>query len=323
MAHARLLAAGAAQDAELVRAARAGDPLSLSVLFERYRPRLHGRAVAILGYRPEAEDAVHDTFVTALARLGELNDPAAVGGWLHAILRNQCLMALRTHTRRAEVNEADAPLEDIPDEALLEERIESQQLRDWVWNALGQLPEASRATLLLRYFGSFESYDEIAKILDVPVGTVRSRLFDGKARLADLLLVQAGLAESSQRALEQERSAFVVDSFQELFRCGRCDPFFAAHAEDLEIHWSGQQITRGRHHLQAEIASDFEAGVTVTPRRILVSGNVTVVEGTFENPPDDPQHCPPGLALILVHNGGHIVRLHLYLSPRPPGNTAD
>lgn len=323
MAHAHFLAIGAAQDAELARAARAGDPLSLGVLFERYRPRLHGRAVAILGYRPEAEDAVHDTFVTAMARLGELNDPAAVGGWLHAILRNQCLMVLRARGRRAEVSEADAPLEEVPDEALLEDRIESQQLRDWVWNALGRLPEASRIAMLLRYFGSFESYDEIATILGVPVGTVRSRLFDGKARLADLLLARVGLVEPDQQALEQERRAFLLDSFQELFQRGQCDRFFAAHAEDLEIHWSGQRITRGRRHLQAEITSDFAAGVVMTPRRILTSGNVTVVEGTFENPPNDPFHCPPGLALVLFHDGGRIVRLHLHLAPRPPRGEAD
>ncbi len=318
MARARFLAVEAARDADLVRAARAGDLCGLGALFERYRPHLLGRAMAILGYRPDAEDTVHDTFVTAMVRLGELNDPAAVGGWLHAILRNRCLMVLRTRARCAEASEAEVSLEDVPDEARIEDCIASQQLRDWVWSALGRLPEPSRTAMLLRYFGSFESYEEIAATLGVPVGTVRSRLFDGKARLADLLLAQAGLAEPDRRALEQERQAFLFDSFRELSRRGRCDPFFAAHAEDLEIHWSGQRITRGRHHLQAEIASDFEAGVVVTPRRILASGNVTVVEGSFENPPDDPFHCPPGLALVLFHDGDHIVRLHLHLAPRPP-----
>ena len=317
MAHARF-AAGAAQDAELVRAARAGDRLSLGVLFERYRAPLYALAISILGHRAEAEDAVHDTFVTALARLGELSYPAAVGGWLHAMLRNRCLMAFRTRKRRAEVSEAEAPLEEIPDEARVEDRIESQQLRDWVWSALGRLPEAIRVTMLLRYFGSFESYDELATILGIPVGTVRSRLFDGRARLANLLLSHAGIAEPTQRALEQERRAFIAESFAQLVRSGPCDRFLSVYSQDVEINWSGKRITHGRQHLQAEIEGDFEAGVVLTPQRVLASGGVTVVEGLFKNPPENPHHCPPGLALVHFHEDEQVARMQLHLSPRPP-----
>src|SRR5882724_1751856 len=169
MAHARFLAAGAMQDADLVRSARAGDTASLGILFERYRPHLLALAMSILGYRADAEDAVHDTFLTALARLGELIDPGAVGGWLHTTLRNRCLMQRRAAGRRVHATNADALLEAIPDEARVEDRIESRQLREWVWNALGQLPETARAAMLLRYFGSFESYEDIAAILGVPV----------------------------------------------------------------------------------------------------------------------------------------------------------
>lgn len=318
MAHARFLRARAAQDAELVRAARAGDAGSLGILFERYRPHLLALAIAILGHRAEAEDAVHDTFVTALAQFAELNDPAAVGGWLHATLRNRCLMQLRTARRRAEVSGADAALETIPDEARVEAHIENQQLRDWVWNALGRLPGAVRATMLLRYFGSFDSYEEIAAILGVPVGTVRSRLFDGKARLSNLLLAEAGLGPADERALQQERRAFFFESWRELFTHRRCNAFYAAHAEDLEIDWSGDRITRGRHHLREEIEGDFDDGVVITPQRVLASGNLTVIEGLFQNPPEDPFHCPPGLALILRHEGGRVARMRVHLSPRPP-----
>ncbi len=82
-------------DADLVRAAQGGDATSLGVLLERYRASLHARALGILGYGPQAEDAVHDTFVVALRKIGTVDDPAAVGGWLHAVLRNVCLMRLR------------------------------------------------------------------------------------------------------------------------------------------------------------------------------------------------------------------------------------
>ncbi|HEU4623878.1 MAG TPA: RNA polymerase sigma factor [Steroidobacteraceae bacterium] len=317
MAHARFLSTQALADAELVQAARRGDATSLGVLFYRYRPRLLGLAMSLLGYQAAAEDAVHDTYVTALTHLDDLQDAAAVGGWLHATLRNRCLMERRRAMRRPTAN-ATASLEAIPDERRVEDSIEGTQLREWVWNAIGQLPEGTRAAMLLRYFGSFGSYEEIAGILAIPVGTVRSRLFDGKARLAELLLAAAGVAADDQRSLEEERRAFFFESMQETFKHRRCDAYFEAHAPDLEINWSGKRTTYGREHLQRQIERDFDDGVVMSPQRVLASGNVSVLEGQFRNPVHDPEHCPPALALVMFHDGGQITRMNLYLSPRPP-----
>jgi RNA polymerase sigma-70 factor (ECF subfamily) len=262
---------------------------------------------------------VHDTYVTALTHLDDLHDAAAVGGWLHAMLRNRCLMERRTAMRRSAAD-ATASLEAIPDEKRIEDCIERTQLREWVWKAIGQLPEGVRTAMLLRYFGSFASYEEIASILGIPVGTVRSRLFDGKARLADLLLKAAGVAADDQRTLEEERRAFFFESMQEIFRHRRCDAYFEAHAPDLEIDWSGTRTTCGREHLQREIEGDFDAGVVMSPQRVLASGNVSVLEGRFQNPAYDPEHCPSGLALVMFHEGSQITRMNLYLSPRSPAD---
>jgi len=60
----------------------------------------------------------------------------------------------------------------------------------------------------------------------VPVGTVRSRLFDGKARLANLLLEAAGVTAPDQGAIEEERLAFFFESLRELFQYGRCNAYF-------------------------------------------------------------------------------------------------
>jgi RNA polymerase sigma-70 factor (ECF subfamily) len=105
---------------------------------------------------------------------------------------------------------------------------------------------------------------------------------------------------------------------QEIFKHRRCDAYFEAHAPDLEIDWSGKRTTYGREHLQREIERDFDDGVVMSPRRVLASGNVSVLEGQFRNPVHDPEHCPPGLALVMFHDGSQITRMNLYLSPRPP-----
>jgi RNA polymerase sigma-70 factor (ECF subfamily) len=104
----------------------------------------------------------------------------------------------------------------------------------------------------------------------------------------------------------------------ELFRSRRCDAYFDLHAEDLRIDWSGKRTTYGRHHLQKEIEADFDDGVILSPQRVLASGNVSILEGLFRNPTDKPGHCPPGLALVMFHDGSQIKRVNLHLSPRPP-----
>jgi RNA polymerase sigma-70 factor (ECF subfamily) len=105
---------------------------------------------------------------------------------------------------------------------------------------------------------------------------------------------------------------------QDLFRGRRCDAYFEAHAEDLRIDWSGKRTTFGRHHLQNEIEGDFDDGVIMSPQRVLASGNVSVLEGRFLNPADKPDHCPPGLAMVMFHDDSQITRINLHLSPRPP-----
>ncbi|HYZ80193.1 MAG TPA: sigma factor [Solirubrobacteraceae bacterium] len=77
-------------DAALVRIAQTGDPIGLGVLLERHRARLHAVALAMLGHGPDAEDAVQETFVIALQRIGELREPAAAGAWLTTVQTNVC-----------------------------------------------------------------------------------------------------------------------------------------------------------------------------------------------------------------------------------------
>jgi hypothetical protein len=79
-------------DAALASRAHAGEIEPFAALLERYRPSLYAAAIGLLRSREDALDAVQETFVTALVKLGSLKDPAAVGGWLHRVLHNTCLM---------------------------------------------------------------------------------------------------------------------------------------------------------------------------------------------------------------------------------------
>src|SRR5262245_57271450 len=83
------------RDTERASLACAGEVEALAGLLERYRPSLYAGAIQFLRSRDDALDAVQETSLIALARIGSVRDPEAIGGWLHAVLRNACLMRLR------------------------------------------------------------------------------------------------------------------------------------------------------------------------------------------------------------------------------------
>ncbi|HET9984435.1 MAG TPA: sigma-70 family RNA polymerase sigma factor, partial [Longimicrobiales bacterium] len=263
---------------------------------------------------------VQETCLAAVRHLAAVRDPAAVEAWLHTVLRRACLQRRRRQDRELLTD----TFPDLADDGVSpEERIERLELRDWVWGALQRLPEPLRVTAMLRYFGSYDSYDELAAILGVPIGTVRSRLSEAKRRLAGSLLSSAGLVGDGRRAAARERERFWTEAFQDIFRRGESGGFLSHFASDLVVAWSSGRMARGRRHLAAEIEGDLAAGVRLDPERVLPGEGVTVVEGRLVNPPESPEHCPPGVALVLFGGAERAARIHLHLSPRPPRPAQD
>jgi RNA polymerase sigma-70 factor (ECF subfamily) len=303
-------------DGELVAAAKAGNGAALGLLLERHRPRLFAAALHMLGYRTDAEDAVQETCLAAVQHIGSVRDPDAAGAWLNTVLRRACLQ-LERRRRSSEVLTDSVP--DRPDERPgAEERIERLALRDWIWGALQRLPEPLRVSAMLRYFGSYDSYDEVAAILGVPIGTVRSRLSEVKIRLADALLASAGLIDDQVRVRARAREQFWNAAFEDVFRRGASDRFVSYFTRDLLIGWSGGKRVRGREHLAAEIDGDLAVGVRIDLERVMTNDGISVVEGRFLNPPEAPDHCPPGVALVFFGRDDRTSAMRLHLAPRAP-----
>jgi RNA polymerase sigma-70 factor (ECF subfamily) len=290
-----------ATDAELVAAAQGGDGAALGLLLERHRPRLFATAIRLLGYRPDAEDAIQETCLAAMRHIGSVRDPESVGAWLQAV-------ELLT----------DSPPDLLDGRPGPEDRIERLALRDWIWGALQRLPEPLRVSAMLRYFGSYDSYDEVATILGVPIGTVRSRLSEAKVKLADALLASAGLIDDAVRARARARERFWTDEFQDVFRRGESGRFVSHFTTDLLIGWSGGKLARGREYLAAEIEGDLTVGVRIDLERVMTNDGIAVVEGRFVNPPEAPDHCPPGGALVMFGSDDRTSAMRLHLAPRAP-----
>jgi RNA polymerase sigma factor (sigma-70 family) len=306
-------------DAELARAAQRGDAASLGILLERHRAPLHALALRFLGHGPEAQDAVQDTFLTALRMIDRLREPEAVGGWLRGIVRNVCLRHL-TERRQGEI-----PFEELPRhvesgflESSVEEAIDRLAMREWVWTALGRLPENLQATAMLRYFGRHSSYEEISAVLGVPVGTVKSRLNTAKLRLAEALLETAGLEHNETRRLAEARTNFFEAAYEQYNQAKGYDTLASTFSEDLVLSISnGKVFTRGYKVLVGDMERDLEAGQKIYPKEVISSKDVAVIECDVENPPDNPRRCPTAFSQVAVYRDGKIHRMHWYLASRP------
>jgi RNA polymerase sigma-70 factor, ECF subfamily len=165
-------------DAAAVQRCLTGETEAFRTLVERYQGRALGHALAIIRNRDDALDAVQEAFLTAHRALHTFDRERAFYAWFYAILRNCCykLLASRrvddlAHPVRADLLESPG----VP----VDDRLAIEQ-------ALAALPPADREIVMLRHFDGL-SYAELAVSLDIPAGTVMSRLFNARRRLRESL----------------------------------------------------------------------------------------------------------------------------------------
>ena len=176
-------------DLELARAAEAGDQRALDRLLRRHVDRLHALCRRITGSEPDAEDALQEGLVAVARGLaaGRFDGRSAFGTWAYRVTANACLDELRRRARRPEpasddeldragaLGDGGAPAVD----AAVAGRLDVEA-------ALARLPLDFRAAVVLRDLCGLD-YAEIAEVLAVPPGTVRSRIARGRAALVPLL----------------------------------------------------------------------------------------------------------------------------------------
>lgn len=172
-------------DKALVRRAWAGEEEAFALLVDRHARRLYGLAWSLLGRAADAEDAVQETLLATLEGLGRFRGEAAVGTWMTRILVNTAARIRRTRSRRPtqaldEGGSAGTYVPTAPAPA------GAADARMDVSAVLEQLSDAHRTVVVLRELQGM-SYDEIASALEIPRGTVESRLFRARQHLKILL----------------------------------------------------------------------------------------------------------------------------------------
>lgn len=178
-------------DAELLASHCAGDPDAFSEIVRRHRDRLWAVALRTTGDPEEASDALQDALISAYRRADTFRGESAVTTWLHRIVVNACLDRLRRRSVRSWV---PLPEEEAGGAVLLDEgvhadpraAVESAETTREVREALATLPPDQRAAIVLVDLEGW-SVEDAARILDCPTGTIKSRCFRGRAKLAERL----------------------------------------------------------------------------------------------------------------------------------------
>jgi RNA polymerase sigma-70 factor (ECF subfamily) len=179
-------------DLALVRRAKKGDYRAFDLLVLKYQSRIVSIAFKFVNEIQLAEDISQEAFIKAYRSIDLFREESAFYTWLYRITANTAKNYLVSKGRRKESSISEMsisenedffelPTNDSPEQILM-----AQSLKDTIYDALSGLPEDTRTALSLREFEGF-NYEEIAEIMNCPVGTVRSRIFRGREALEDLI----------------------------------------------------------------------------------------------------------------------------------------
>lgn len=170
----------------LISRARGGDREAFGALVEQYRDNVYRLAYRMCGNAYDADEAAQEAFVAAWRALPNFRGDAKFSTWLYRLTTNAAIDVMRREKRHQTVG--DGEMVDLADDAdSPQETVERTEQQEAVQKALATLSEEYREVLLLRYMEELD-YAEIAEVLQLPSGTVKSRINRAKAALKTALL---------------------------------------------------------------------------------------------------------------------------------------
>ena len=184
-------------DEQLIERIQRGEIRYFADLVDRHKDRALTVAVRLLRHREDAEEAVQDAFVRAFRGLAGFRGDARFSTWFYRILYNTCLTRLRSGQAAVTVS-TDDPDAHEPVAAVVDEggdpldQLDINETRAIIAEEMARLPERFRIPVTLFYVNDM-SYEEIAAVLESPIGTVKTNLFRGRVALRDQ--VRARFAE--------------------------------------------------------------------------------------------------------------------------------
>ena len=186
------------EEYNLIQAARNGDQAAFGELVQQYQKRVFALAVRMCPTPELAEEAAQEAFLAAWQGLPFFRGDSAFATWLYRLTSNACVDLLRKENRHQGPSLDDESVSaEVPDPTPTPEKaVEQQELRRQIEAGLQTLSPEHREVLILREIQQL-SYDEIADVLSLDLGTVKSRINRGRRQLREFLLKQGNFLSSA------------------------------------------------------------------------------------------------------------------------------
>jgi len=168
-------------DQWLVLRIQDGDRTALTELVNRWQPRLFRQAKRLVEQTNEADEVVQTSWLAIVRGIGRLHDPACFRRWAYQIVTNKCAEWVRDRQKQRVIS-GKLAAEPAAESSLSEEQDDIRLLR----HSLRELPDSQRAVLSMHYLEGM-SLEEMAQVLSVPVGTIKSRLYHARKKLKHIL----------------------------------------------------------------------------------------------------------------------------------------
>lgn len=176
-------------NSELIQQAIEGNEEAYKQLLENYRGAIFNLLFKMVHNKEETEDLVQEAFIKAFKALPSFNEEYAFSTWLYKIAVNNCIdhmrkKRLKTYSINKPVQSKDGEIErDFPDTSMSPDKeILTAERANLISTAIDELPENYRIAIVLRHSDE-KSYEEIAEILEIPLGTVKARIFRAREML--------------------------------------------------------------------------------------------------------------------------------------------
>ncbi|HEX5025319.1 MAG TPA: RNA polymerase sigma factor, partial [Agriterribacter sp.] len=249
-------------------------------------------------------------------KLPQLREPATFFGWIKKICIHICYRSLQKNRFNNTVD--NIPLEsDTWWENELDEKLDSLSRRAHLFEILAKLPQTLRSTLLLRYYTNYQSYDAIARILCIPVGTVRSRLNQAKLKMSEHWNRGREVNEKYFYEAEDWNRFYLENVGNSHYSLSARDKFLNHLNTDIKFVFTSGKTDYGRQVIEHQIEEDLMHGSYFGEINAISNGNISVVEALNINSVEYPDRCPESTILVMYRTGKKATQVNLHNSTPP------